>query len=574
MMMTFQSLLLAHAALIAPQSGPADLRIETYSLHPMLIGQDQGLRFATLPRERSKVVEEVTDREGLARISSGDLQDLTFALFELFPGLGEERGSFVSLTADDRLVVNGGDRAHELIGGALAGFERVIGHRAQVEVTVVTGPQGAFDGLPDGGAVPARALSEALAEAPVVASETFSLDLRCGSTGFLDMSGSQSVVRDYSVEIATGNAVFDPVVMELRTGTRIAARYLPLGEGGRLAMIFDRGLPVGEPRAVDLEMVTWMAAVDSAEGGMRVDVTPRIELQDMVTSALAFEVDLGPDSVGVARMGWSLGGHQLEHLILTRVVAEPLAAVETVEIGGKAFVMVNREAVEPTYVYAARPDLALLQNQNQMAWGEPLELVLQASSVGLEYEFLPKVGSTDWYEVGPWSFVGVDDPARADEVAAVVEALMRPRGEVVRVGAAFSEQIGGDDGWSARVEAPSLLDGQAFGIVTRSTPRVSDLDVEVATNNSIGEPIVTDFESGLAVGLVPRRFADGWVVGVRGELQIPAGAPRSVVLPKVPGGELESRAAFAVRVDQLVDVAPTGSARLGSSEHGFDVFVR
>ncbi|MHC4894655.1 MAG: hypothetical protein ACYTFV_15165, partial [Planctomycetota bacterium] len=75
--MTFQSLLLAHAALIAPQSGPADLRIETYSLHPMLIGQDQGLRFATLPRERSKVVEEVTDREGLARISSGDLQDLT-----------------------------------------------------------------------------------------------------------------------------------------------------------------------------------------------------------------------------------------------------------------------------------------------------------------------------------------------------------------------------------------------------------------------------------------------------------------------------------------------------------------
>ena len=58
------------------------------------------------------------------------------------------------------------------------------------------------------------------------------------------------------------------------------------------------------------------------------------------------------------------------------------------------------------------------------------------------------------------------------------------------------------------------------------------------------------------------------------ELQIPAGAPRSVVLPKVPGGELESRAAFAVRVDQLVDVAPTGSARLGSSEHGFDVFVR
>ncbi|MEO0650144.1 MAG: hypothetical protein AAFZ65_05655, partial [Planctomycetota bacterium] len=440
----------------------------------------------------------------------------------------------------------------------LGALERVVAHHTSVRVVVVPGVLGAFEGVADSAVVSIDALDGLLGANGMEGVEVFDLDLRVGSTGLLDLSGHRQLVNDYDVEIATGSGVLDPTVVGIRTGTRVAARYVPRGAGGRLSLVLDRSELLGEPELKELSMFLFVANSVEDGGGQRIPVVAEVNHQELLTRGLAIDHDVRVGEVLLARLGWNLGGESGEELIGVTVEHEPLGAIEVVPIGGRAMVLVDREAIEGSFAFAQRPNRALLCSHASIRFGANLALTLVRAQPNLEFALLPRA-TTSWGTLGNWLVAGVDSVDRAQRIAAEIEPLLRKRSTGARLRATTTDE----GALTGLVEVPAPLDGQGFGFVARSIPRVFDMDVEVATISLLGDPLVADLETGIAIGMVPRLDGEARTVGVRADALQPIGAARTAKLPDVPGGFAEHLDFTSLRLDQRVPLGvPIGTPEL------------
>lgn len=548
--------LLACAASLPLSAAAQEPRTSVMGVGELLVGQDLGMALGVLPRiaplERDP---EVTDRGGLHRVVAGDVQEVVYLGLELLPDAVRSEG-FVTLLGGDRLVVRGPEPLHQAVEGMLGGLGRIVAHRTRLELAALRLSPGSLDGL---GEAELPSDWSRLGDLDGVASvERFELDLRVGATGYVDAGSRREVVAGYEVELANGTAVHRPIVAALRHGTRIAARFVPLGGAGRLALIVDRAEPADGHAPLEVPVIT---AGGSEQGGGLVarSLTLGHELQPSLARGLALDLELEAGVPALAGWSWELDGQASEELLLVRARFEPLDAVELLPVGAGALVFVDREAFEGSYSYAQRRDRAYLQSGQPHDLEEgALELVVQRSEPYLGSELLPRLASS-WRRIGNWWVAAAASAEQAGQAASQVRELLEPWGETHRLRAVAEA----GEGFQAAVELPASTRGQAFGFVVSSTPRLLDFDVAAAPFALAGVPVVGDLEQGLAVGLVPRPGQDALAVGVRGEVQRAPGGLRAVDLPEWPGGRLQRADLISLRVDQIVDLAdaPVSVAR-------------
>ena len=78
--------------------------------------------------------------------------------------------------------------------------------------------------------------------------QTYSLNVLPGETSSLELSSLHQIVTSYYVEVAQSAFAFDPAIMEMISGTRLAVTCSPTKDGLGLSVILCSGDPISRGR--------------------------------------------------------------------------------------------------------------------------------------------------------------------------------------------------------------------------------------------------------------------------------------------------------------------------------------
>jgi hypothetical protein len=489
-------------ALAPPQAARAEeVALATYDLRDVMPRWDASPSWSqrlTLPpvanTENGPVVADGLDGLSYADLGSFELVDL------LTQALGDEvrREGREMIVEGDKLTVLAPAAVQEQVRAVLTGLRAAMAGAVTVRVDVLSSEH---EGAPTpAGVIGADEAAQLVATlgARGAKHESFQLELSAGRTSKLDAYRRVPFLFDYDVEISQAMMVFNPVMSEVRDGTRLVLRGLALPGGLALSLVLLRTELLGEPEKRPLTL-RGMVHHDKTGTTELLPGPDGIQVPDALVTSLAFDTFLPEGKALCAVVQASLGDAARSAVVVIRREGGTMVPYSThpiprtnrtlIALEGELFRLPRLQPVSEPWVDAhgvRQPGLV--------------------ASVGGEHStFLlewMKAHFSIWRRFGPWILI-VTDPAWDRDAAAQLERLVRALAPETRLEDVELELVdpGREGAQPARARLPLLRGSSAALVVARGRTAVTGFDVEVAQGAAVPDPYVSALFEGLAVAL-------------------------------------------------------------------------
>jgi len=172
-------------------------------------------------------------------------------LVDLLGRTAQGEGRNVVVAPGGQLIVTGPAPMHQSVEGLLALLGGAASQEVRLTLDVLRRNTTDVEGL--AGTLMTLSEADALAAG---AAERFELTLRDDGDGVLEATHHISALFDYDVQVASGAASLDPLVVRCALGTRLLARAAPAVGGVHLAFVVKRGDLQLARRAQGIDMST------------------------------------------------------------------------------------------------------------------------------------------------------------------------------------------------------------------------------------------------------------------------------------------------------------------------------
>ncbi len=438
-------------------------------------------------------------------------------LFDQYAAEFEYEGRQLYLNSSDKLLVKGPADLQERVAGMLRFFETVQSSGATIAFDVVELPYGVE--LPE-----ASVLELAEAEAllsNVLRHEAYTLRVRPGRAARLDARTSRRAVVDLDVEIASGVAVGDPIVVEVPSGTRLELRASGAEGGLFLALNCKRGEWLAAPDRM-LDLGFW-AGVE--KGGLEVKRDSSIlQRARSCSRSMGFSTFLPDGKVLAISAGLALPEGRREVFLLRRTGgALPVRRELPLSSGGPSVILADLGAVAPPCSRAAG---ILFSDSMPLALGSAhptgfhttLQVFMSPESGEEVFELL---SGADVYSslnhLGPFlalcpqaEYLREYAPEIKSEQQALIgafEALMT-EGELLDVKVVVRD----NETEMATSRLPMRAGTEAALVLGIEDTDLADFDVEVAQSAAVADPTIRSTFEGLALWLAVTPSLSGELV--------------------------------------------------------------
>lgn len=573
---TIRSLFIATLAIPAApahaQVDVADAGLSVYDLGGLLRAVDDGAESLQLFPPHG----DATDAPINGRLRDSDAPSIG-TLQELLVRMHDEQlryrdadrlSPLIATIGDDRLAVRGPAELRTSVEGVLGELDTLLGHTSRLRLRWYRAGDGGFGELAEGATISAGELAQLVGGGRAQLIDDVRLDLRLGQTERRDLRQQTVTVSDFDIEIASTASAVDPVVVQTSTGTLAVARYTPSVGGGHLALVAARTDDVGNLRSSVFEVASRITAADS-EGGTDTQLIPlEMQHQDTLTRGLGLSAFIPTDRVLVSRVRWSLSGTTADELLAIEVEGPRLDPVQLLGSGPGQVALVLGEAITWPDVRLRGEDGGPYIRAARWLYESGFRADVRAERSDGDFDLIPDSGR-GWESLGPWL---VAMPGREVDVAATRAAALalaeqpRPTGRTTVAARAGGQAV-------ASFDLPIEDGSDCFAFVALASPRVLDVDVEVATGASIGDPNVGTVEEGCVVTLSPTLEPGGaWSLVPVIDVAVRTGPPVRAAMTVAPGGWIEQVPTTRLRVDSNLRI-PGGSAVAVAPEGGLAVAV-
>lgn len=518
----------------SPDPNKAEDVLRVYDVSNLWVSWDAEVEAIPLPLVPTFHHDEPQGSYAGTGFQEAGIETLVSMMVDLHTAEFEYEGRRVDLGRGGRLVVRGPEALHERVAKLLDFYDSVLTAEAVIAVdTVVLEGEGPGAAVMDAGA--AEAWLAGLG--PDAERGQHRVRLRTDREASLRVGRIEPAVVDYDVEIAQGAAIADPIVVPVRSGTRLRMRGAPGRDGLHLSLFLDRAdrLP-REPER--LEQGFWAG---SEQGGLHrhPDSTQREDVRVM-TRMGAFSTFLPTGKALVLTNRIDLSSGAKNEVVVLRLAEGGLPLRQELALSeeGARLVFADLSAVSPTDVlgqgYLFGDDFDSFDANIDIRGGEGLlEFWFQPGDLGLAMDLL-YFGVLDYSgleSLGPYvvslPYAGSrEDAARlAAEQQRVVdgfEELVGP-GEVLDV----ELSVRSGHGHSVTGRVPLRLGGQAALVLGTQSLEHWDYDVEVAQFAAVADMSVRVSLDGLCVWMRPGRSRSGApTLELRGGAQLAYGEGR------------------------------------------------
>ncbi len=533
--MTLATLLPLLLPLCAP-TGPTQVEAAALSVAPLASSESQvelyDLRALGLTRRpegdvtvQSLVPSSTYDWRGhtVEEYDVLGVDEVIALLDQLGGGEFEFEGRALWASSEEVLAVRAPAAMQARVAKLLELISASIGRRVQVRVDIINYPSRVqVDPTLLGVLTPADA--ERLREGAVgrgITTQALSLNVTPGELSGLDRSSLHPLLIDYDVEVASSAFAFDPLVIDLISGTRIALGCTPLEGGMGLTVILRSGDPTGPPEQVDLEQrgFTSNETVHEYLKGPRY-----VQSMPIASRSYAFETALPTGMALTFQSTLTLEGVESTQVIIIEPLGEPLPAVlKVATTGASADVFaVNLDALSQQRM-AFGGDLlwlpAVKLRSDRMHWDADslLEAVYEESDYDQGWELLEPhcvdlelVSTSNWLLAtrGPESIEAARQAGHSPaDLEGVVHSFMQPA-QTIQLSVKLSH-AGEVLSKGLSVDLP-LRSGQrsAIALGVEGT-QVRDFDVEIAKGATVADPVVALHLDGLILLIEPHRTPAG-----------------------------------------------------------------
>jgi hypothetical protein len=336
-------------------------------------------------------------------------------LVDLLGRTAQAEGRSVAVSSGGQLIVSGPPALHTTVESLLALIGEIAASESRLVLDVVRMDLAAALAL-DGVLLP-RARAEELARG---ASERFEVALRDDAGASIDSKRARSVVLDYSVEVAQGAAIGDPLTAYCALGTQLFAKAAPALGGVELALVVKRGDLAVARRTSGVAVM----ARHVGEDGRAFTYPCATLLEDPTWSAASFATSCFlPADQALVLVGASEGG-EAEVLLLsvTGTAAAPFRSAKFAD--GGVVALLHLGALVPPDLLAegitfgdtvsnqrtVRVDGLIGGDETGLLTCSPVYGAWAAARDGL----LRRLGrGAEHWEVGPWLVIRGDERALA-----------------------------------------------------------------------------------------------------------------------------------------------------------------
>ena len=352
---------------------------------------------------------------------------------------------------------------------------------------------------------------------------TYHIPLGAFSTSSVYDATRTTFVGDYDVEVAQNAASFDPVILNMVTGTRMLVSASPAREGCNLALTYWYGNSENGPQDVDFSS---RGTVTNDSGLEQFDGPGILQTMSVAQRSIALNTMI-PDGKALAlRTVSSTDSQAPTQIVLLQLEGKLAPTVRTVRLGHEQELhLIRNDALAPPHVYS----------EGQVRSAAVHHLLLRA----------PCREDNDWYTVHThhpeadhardWLMESMEDmefdgseawmigyrpdgrqSGDASRLAKLVDAAL-PTSEVVQV--SLRLESGSADGEVVSCELPMRLGTESSVVLGTESSTVFEYDIEIAQGATIHDPNVEIDMDGLMLSIRPSRTADGGI-----QLRIQGGA--------------------------------------------------
>ena len=199
---------------------------------------------------------DILGEAGLSSGSGPGLVDEAWVnlLVDLLGPTAQGEGRSVVVAPGGQLIVTGPPAMHQSVEGLLALLGGAASQEVRLTLDVLRRNTADVEGL--AGTLVTLSQADTLVAGAAGAAERFALTLRDDGDGVLEATHQISALFDHDVEVASGAAILDPLVVRCSLGTRLLARAAPAVGGVHLAFVVKRGELELLRRAQGIDMST------------------------------------------------------------------------------------------------------------------------------------------------------------------------------------------------------------------------------------------------------------------------------------------------------------------------------
>ena len=490
--------------------------LRVYDLSPFV--QERRIRISPLRLVPSSLVQP--DERGDSSEETLRLDQLNELLYLSCQEDFELEGTYVSLDESGKLIVRAPQATHDRLQGLLTFLSETFGRRVEFRVDVVRLPAGVQVPSSEVGSLDAAGLGrlrQRIADSNSKV-ETFHVQVPQGEEVSYERTQRRDLIAGFEAEVAQQAGAFDPVVMELTTGSKLTLSSAPAGSGTSVFVALSSSELCDPVREFELGMKSLLSTERSSEF---ISGPEELQLASVSQRTFAFE-SYAPTGGGIAiQSTLDLPEAQGTELVILQPLGEGLKSVYSYD---DRFCAIDTSAIAPTdHTLGGELQWRSLDHWNlsQLEWQWEGALVLERSGTSKDLlldTLYNTFADVDIQEAQPWvlarfhRYESDEDAAEAPdggEVEALVESLTP---DVETVTARFTLRRTGDEG-SKQVscELPLRLGKQAVLSLGVEGLRVSDYNVEIAQNSALCVPITRQYIDGLVLTVTAGRFPSGEV---------------------------------------------------------------
>lgn len=429
------------------------------------------------------------------------------------------------------MTVRAPESVQQKVSSIVDFFAATVGQRVPVRLDVIRFPS-RYRIEPESLGVLDSVQAEALRKSATQAgghAESLVMHVAPGSLTEYDGTSREELLLDYDVEVAQNTMCYDPRMVEVLSGTRVALDCQPAEGGVDLTLILRDSAPRTEVHEVDISQQGFVANETQATfiSGPRF-----LQSYAKPVRSMAMDAYLPAGGVLALQSTLSLEGGEGTQLVLVEPLG-PLPSVLTQGPEGLYAIHMGALAGHRMHVFGVAEWCEVPRwNMTRLGWED--EPLMRVERHGRDWDaFLELLDASRpdlpfMIQSGAWA-IGRGDDELARELAA--EGRLLPGlGELVGSAQSPTENVrvslritrAGQDGSRGLSYDGMLMLGTtaALSLGVEGT-YVRDYDVEIAQGSSVMDPITSLYHDGAALILEPRRARDGGLtLQLRGVAQL------------------------------------------------------
>lgn len=447
----------------------------------------------------------------------------------LLDTLGDEleyEGRHHQLSEDGQFLLRAPESVHASVRKILSFLGEATGSSASLRVEILTVEDGAMPRLKSGVVDMADIARIGTGITAPITRELYSMPLTVNRMASMDGAGVNTFLGDFYVEVAQQAFGYDPVVVQMLSGTRLQVMTSPTEGGCNLGLIYWHGTANGgiEDRNLDIRgRISSETGFSGSTGPDRLQsfsVGQRtLALNTMIPTGKALVIQTNLDLAESQGSQWivlSIEGRlqpTTRHLRLANgteiyLIRNDSFAPATIEVHNNGF-----HANELTSRFRAQLDNTEGGLMASFRRGE-----VDVSGDALN-SMLPDLS---WHVSREWTMVvvGLEEDATGSEgIPALVEAI-QPRSELVQI-SLFIDRPGEGDSRSLSCFLPLRVGIESCIVLGTEASSISEFNVEIAQGSSVNDPIGGIDLDGTILFIHPRRTVDGELrLRIRGGVQL------------------------------------------------------